>query len=154
MEKDIDNQVSELSKIFHDFLIFRNNSETEKRFSKLDGFSANEISIISIIGHNENVILKDIINAIKVPKSTLTGLINKLEKNGLVRRAINDSDKRSYKLELTEEGIEISNEHDEFDKVVSGEMLSYLSNNEERKEFIRLLGKVVNGAKHNTKEEK
>lgn len=154
MEKNIDNQISELSNIFHEFLVFRKYLELEKRFSNLNKFSVNEISIINMLGHNDNVILKDIIDVIKVPKSTLTGLINKLEKNNLVKRVINDSDKRSYKLELTEKGIEISKEHDEFDKFVSSEMLNSLSDYEERQEFIKLFGKAVNNAKRNAKEEK
>ncbi|WP_436514118.1 MarR family winged helix-turn-helix transcriptional regulator [Clostridium thermobutyricum] len=154
MEKNIDNQISELSKIFHEFLVFKKYLELEKRFSNLNKFSVNEISIINMLGHNDNVILKDIIDVIKVPKSTLTGLINKLEKNNLVKRVINDSDKRSYKLELTEKGMEISKEHDEFDKFVSSEMLNSLSNYEERQEFIKLFGKAVSNAKCNAKEEK
>ena len=154
MEKNIDNQISELSNIFHEFLVFRKYLELEKRFSNLNKFSVNEISIINMLGHNDNVILKDIIDIIKVPKSTLTGLINKLEKNNLVKRVINDSDKRSYKLELTEKGMEISKEHDEFDKFISSEMLNSLSSYEERQEFIKLFGKAVNNAKRNAKEEK
>ncbi|ENY99739.1 MarR family winged helix-turn-helix transcriptional regulator [Clostridium thermobutyricum] len=154
MEKNIDNQISELSNIFHEFLVFRKYLELEKRFSNLNKFSVNEISIINMLGHNDNVILKDIIDVIKVPKSTLTGLINKLEKNNLVKRVINDSDKRSYKLELTEKGIEISKEHDEFDKFVSSEMLNSLSDYEERQEFIKLFRKAVNNEKRNAKEEK
>lgn len=154
MEKNIDNQISELSNIFHEFLVFRKYLELEKRFSNLNKFSVNEISIINMLGHNDNVILKDIIDIIKVPKSTLTGLINKLEKNNLVKRVINDSDKRSYKLELTEKGMEISKEHDEFDKFISSEMLNSLSDYEERQEFIKLFGKAVNNAKRNAKEEK
>ena len=154
MEKNIDNQISELSNIFHEFLVFRKYLELEKRFSNLNNFSVNEISIINMLGHNDNVILKDIIDIIKVPKSTLTGLINKLEKNNLVKRVINDSDKRSYKLELTEKGMEISKEHDEFDKFISSEMLNSLSGYEERQEFIKLFGKAVNNAKRNAKEEK
>ena len=154
MEKNIDNQISELSNIFHEFLVFKKYLELEKRFSNLNKFSVNEISIINMLGHNDNVILKDIIDIIKVPKSTLTGLINKLEKNNLVKRVINDSDKRSYKLELTEKGMEISKEHDEFDKFISSEMLNSLSSYEERQEFIKLFGKAVNNAKRNAKEEK
>ena len=154
MEKNIDNQISELSNIFHEFLVFRKYLELEKRFSNLNKFSVNEISIINMLGHNDNIILKDIIDVIKVPKSTLTGLINKLEKNNLVKRVINDSDKRSYKLELTEKGIEISKEHDEFDKFVSSEMLNSLSDYEERQEFIKLFRKAVNNEKRNAKEEK
>ena len=50
--------------------------------------------------------------------------------------------------------MEISKEHDEFDKFVSSEMLNSLSNYEERQEFIKLFGKAVSNAKCNAKEEK
>lgn len=36
----------------------------------------------------------------------LTSMIDRLEKKNLIKRAISTKDRRSYKLELTEEGLE------------------------------------------------
>jgi MarR family transcriptional regulator, organic hydroperoxide resistance regulator len=38
--------------------------------------------------------------------STLTGVIDRLERRGLARRAVNARDRRSFVLELTPEGVE------------------------------------------------
>ncbi|WP_055070538.1 MarR family winged helix-turn-helix transcriptional regulator [Clostridium massiliamazoniense] len=154
MDKHSEKQVNDLSLLFHEILFLKNNLSLGKDFSNLDKFSENEISIINILGHNDNVTLKDIINVIKVPKSTLTGLINKLEKNNYVKRSINDVDKRSYKLELTEEGIKVSKEHDEFDRTVSEKVLSALNDSQDRELFIKLFGEIINNLKSEIKENK
>lgn len=152
MNNKIETQINDLSSLFHEILSLRNNLDLGRDFTELHKFSENEISIINILGHNENVTLKEIINIIKVPKSTLTGLINKLEKNNYVKRTINQVDKRSYKLELTEEGMKISREHDDFDKIVSSKILHTLDNSNERELFINLFGKIINTLKEDTKE--
>lgn len=154
MDEYSEKQVSDFSLLFHENLFLKNNLSLGKDFSNLDKFSENEISIINILGHNENVTLKDIIEVIKVPKSTLTGLINKLEKNNYVKRTINQVDKRSYKLELTEKGVKISKEHDEFDRSVSAKILSALDNSKERELFIELAKKIINNLKREIKENK
>ena len=45
----------------------------------------------------------------------LTSMIDRLEKKNLIKRAISTKDRRSYKLELTEEGRKTQVEHDKFD---------------------------------------
>lgn len=152
MNNKIETQINDLSSLFHEILSLRNNLDLGRDFTELHKFSENEISIINILGHNENVTLKEIINIIKVPKSTLTGLINKLEKNNYVKRTINQVDKRSYKLELTEDGMKISKEHDDFDKIVSSKILYTLDDSNERELFINLFGKIINTLKEDTKE--
>ncbi|WP_066874499.1 MarR family winged helix-turn-helix transcriptional regulator [Clostridium mediterraneense] len=154
MHKHSEKQVNDLSLLFHEILFVKNNINLGKDFGDLHKFSENEISIINILGHNDNITLKDIINIIKVPKSTLTGLINKLEKNNYVKRTINEIDKRSYKLELTEDGMRVSKEHDDFDKTVSAKVLSALDDSKERELFIELFGKIINNLKSEIKEKK
>ena len=154
MHKYSEKQVNDLSLLFHEILFVKNNINLGKDFGDLHKFSENEISIINILGHNDNITLKDIINIIKVPKSTLTGLINKLEKNNYVKRTINEVDKRSHKLELTEEGMKISKKHDDFDKTVSAKVLSALDDSKEREVFIELFGKIINNLKTEIKEKK
>lgn len=147
-------QVANLSLLFHEILFLRNNLNLEQDFSELDKFSENEISVMNILGYNENTTLKEILYILKIPKSTLTGIINKLEKNDYIKRTIHQSDKRSYKLILTEKGKAISKIHENFDKTVSMKVLYSLDNFEERETFIELFGKVINNLKKQSKEKK
>lgn len=147
-------QIADLSTLFHEILFLRNNLDLEQDFSELDKFSENEISVINICGHNENVNLKEIIDILKIPKSTLTGIINKLEKNSYIQRTIHESDKRSYKIVLTEKGKIISSIHEQFDKTVSNKVLCALDTSEERELFIKLFGKIINNLKKQSEERK
>lgn len=55
---------------------------------------------------NEVVHLTDLQQTFKLRKSSITSLINNLEKNGFVTRCVEDLDQRQKRIELTELGEE------------------------------------------------
>ena len=61
----------------------------------------------------------------------LTSMIDRLEKKNLIKRAISTKDRRSYKLELTEEGRKTQVEHDKFEAEFYARIINSLDTYEE-----------------------
>lgn len=109
---------------------------------KLEGVSKMELHILLLVQNRPEIILGEIKNKLDVPNSTLTGVIDRMEKQGLIERTISRRDRRSYGLEITEKGRAIRREHDRILLMITTKMLAAL-NEEERKTFIKLLSKVA-----------
>lgn len=109
---------------------------------KLKGISKMELHILLLVQGRPDIVLGEIRDRLDVPNSTLTGVIDRMEKQGLARRTISTRDRRSYGLELTEKGKEVRREHDRILLMLASNMLAALDG-EERTTFIRLLSKVA-----------
>lgn len=143
MDREYERQVNELSEIWHSMIVESNYKDMESKFPRIQGLSTTELGVLRIVSEKENVIIKDILEILKVPKSTLTNVINKLEKCNLINRAINNRDKRSYRLVLTDEGILTQKEHIEFEKTVYVKIMLSLDNYEEREQLLGLMRKIA-----------
>ena len=144
MDKEYSRQIDELKELAHVMLEKSNYKDLEARYSRIQQLSTNEISIIRIISEKEEVIIKDILEEVQVPKSTLTSMIDRLEKRDLICRAISNKDRRSYKLLLTEEGKKTQEEHVKFEQEVYGKIIASLDNYEEREMLLNLIEKIIN----------
>ncbi|WP_275077572.1 MarR family winged helix-turn-helix transcriptional regulator [Clostridium botulinum] len=87
--------------------------------------------------------MKDIVEILQIPKSTLTNMINRLEKRNLINRAISNRDKPSYKLELTDEGKLTQKEHIEFEKAIYEKIMMCLDTYDEREELLKLMREIL-----------
>jgi DNA-binding MarR family transcriptional regulator len=147
LDKKYKKQVEELSRIWHSMIMEPGYKSVESQFSRIHGLSTVEIGVLRIISEKEDVIIKDIVDILKIPKSTLTSVINRLEKRRLIERTISSRDKRSYKLVLTREGILAQKEHVEFEKKFYAKIMECLDTWEEREELLKLIKKIVNNLK-------
>ncbi len=136
-------EIYELDKVWHRIVLILQKTSQELWKDKLDGLSSIEVSVLSIIEKNPDVILKDIIKILGIPGSTLTNAIDRLEKRGLIKRVISKRDRRSFGLELTEDGHLAQNEHKNSEEILWHKILSSYNTVNERKELIRLLGKLA-----------
>ena len=93
---------------------------------------------------NPDVILGEIISSLDIPKSTLTSAIDRLEKRKYINRIISKRDRRSYGLELTEEGQLAQKEHIDLEYMAYGRILNALDTEEEKQELFKLLKKIIN----------
>ena len=143
MDKKCKGQVDELNKLWHRMLVESNYEDIESKYSNIQELSTNEIAIIRIISEKEEVIIKDILEVLKLPKSTLTSIIDRLEKRNLIVRAISKRDRRSYKLELTEKGKIVQDEHIKFEEEVYGKIIISLDSYEEREELLNIIKKIA-----------
>ena len=136
-------QIEEFSELWHSIIKKSNFSKIEEQFPRFNGLTTIEISIISIVSKNPDVILGEIVATLDIPKSTLTNAIDRLEKRNYINRVISKRDRRSYGLELTEEGHLAQKEHLDFEHTVYGRLLNALDTDKEKQELFKLLRKIV-----------
>lgn len=117
MEKDIDTErlLERVNRLSHRFVKLNEHMDDGK-FQRLSRMSKIEISVLSLLYENPQIIMRDISERLQVSKSTITGIVDKLEELGFLRRVINKRDRRSYALELSQEGKLAQQEHLEWER--------------------------------------
>lgn len=75
---------------------------------KLEGTTVLEVNILKIVQKNPDIILREISEFLKIPSSTLTSAVNRLEKRNLIKRIISERDLRSL-LSSKTSNIELIN---------------------------------------------
>ena len=143
MNSENKKQIEEFSELWHEMMKKSNFRKVEEQFPRISGLTTIEISIISIVSKNPDVILREICTYLDIPKSTLTNAVDRLEKRNYLNRIISKRDKRSYGLELTAEGHLAQKEHIDFEYTVYGRLLNTLDTEEEKQELFKLFRKIV-----------
>ncbi|QRG66205.1 MarR family winged helix-turn-helix transcriptional regulator [Brevibacillus choshinensis] len=90
------------------FLIHRTDVKMTNYFTKqLKPFemTPEQWSIISVLDGERATTQKELAEAIDRDQSTVVRMIHSLEKKGFVKRIVNDADKRSHNLFLSDKGI-------------------------------------------------
>ena len=119
--------------------------ENTMKFSFSDDVSRNEGAVIKFICENRDKIIcqKDIEKVLMVRKSTITEMINKMEKKGLIERKDVPQDKRLKQIVPTEKSIMRHQEIISKIQAIENDVINGLSEVEiERLLFI--LGKIKN----------
>jgi len=102
-----------------------------------------DLRALEMVEKNPSIILRDIREALGMPHSTLTSVIDRLEGRGLVRRTITERDRRSYGLELTKRGRAFRARHDRADHELAIQLLRVLGSAEDRRTFLDALARVI-----------
>lgn len=142
MNKVTQNDLNTFNEVYHQ-LIFNTQKKQPDIFSQyLKDISTIEISILNIVERKPDVIIKEIIQILGIPNSTLSNAINRLETKQLIKRTISQQDKRSYGLELTEKGELAQLEHKQ-GEIIWCQMVLEALTKEERNEFLNSLKKIA-----------
>ncbi|MCR5252003.1 MAG: MarR family transcriptional regulator [Lachnospiraceae bacterium] len=113
----------------------------------------NEVLIFWLLYRRKEAKMSEIAEYIHVPLNTATGIVGRMEKSGMVRRARSDADKRIVLVSFSESGREM------FKKLMD-ELLSYgvkilgSLSGEERKLLESMMGKVKDVLAQKKQEEK
>lgn len=135
-------QIDDLNHAFHQLWFKIMTSRPEFRSSEFRGLTFSDIHVISIAHDEPDTILKDIRERLRIPQTTLSSMVAKLEKRGFIQRVINPRDYRSFSLKVTPKGKKMMESHNKLDHEQHRHMLASLENGE-RKEFVRLFAKVA-----------
>jgi DNA-binding MarR family transcriptional regulator len=93
------------------------------------------------IGHHDGITQRDLAEQIGISRPTLTVMLQKMEKAGLVARNADEADQRYTHLHLTPEGARAhEGMHDAMRRLIS-QVISPLSQ-KDRSEFVRLLNLI------------
>lgn len=107
----------------------------ELKKHNLEGLAPSHGDILLVLYHNEaGVPMNKITASIKKDKSTVTALVNKLEKMELVEKFKHETDSRSTMIRLTQKGLDTRPVVDKISEKLLG--TTYEGFNEEEKELL------------------
>lgn len=133
-----DNDIKKLDELHHLMLGNSFQKDSEDKFPHLKGLSTSEIGTLRILIERPDAMITDIGGILGLSKSTMTGIIDNLEKRGYIRRLISAKDRRSFALELTDDGKLAQKEHIEYETYIYRHILSSLETRENVDDFLRL----------------
>jgi len=106
------------------------------------GLSPAQMHTIEIVGHDGPLRMKSLAAKLSVTTGSLTVMVDRLEKKGLLARKPHESDRRSFLVELTEKGKRLFVKHEQYHRRLTEEMLAALTP-EEQERFSAILEKIV-----------
>ena len=116
--------------------------ETELVFASRLEVSDRELALLRTLVAEGPMITKALGGRFRVPVSTMTGLVDRMEKNGLVRRVPGRRDRRSIELEATPAGVLALREHARGLEAIARGMLDVLPERDQQA-LITILRKVL-----------
>lgn len=99
--------------------------------SSKHNLSITEVHTLAAIGAGKAKTMTQVAASLKISVSTLTTAINKLVDKKYVNRFRVPEDRRIVKIELTQEGVEAVEEHEEFHQKMIGDVLAELKEGEQ-----------------------
>ncbi len=130
--------------LWHALLGCMRTVKAEARFQAIHGLSPLETETLDRVAEHPDLILRELAAALQIPQSTLTSLINRLERQELLMRIISPRDRRSYGLALTTQGRRAQEAHREFERVAWTRLLRPLDP-PKKKAFRGMLEALVQG---------
>jgi DNA-binding MarR family transcriptional regulator len=106
-------------------------------------FSKTEIFTLLFLDRNKQVTMTELVEYINSPMSTATGIVDRLVKNGYIKRDRSETDRRIVVLALTDAGSKLIKD---FKNMISKYLEVILDDlSEEEKQFLlRIVFKVMN----------
>ena len=138
-EEDIES----FSLLYHQLYRKASHSNYMEQFPKVKELTSLEMSVLRVLTENPKAMLKDISENLQIRKSTLTSVIDRLEKRSYIYRVISSKDRRSFELALTESGKQAQCEHIALEHGIYEKILNALGTEKEVKEFLALVQKIA-----------
>ena len=139
-ERKLENTLySSIARLFHRNRCFMDEQLRKRGITEL-GFS--HVRIIIILHVFKVLSMKEVTEKISKDKSTVTILVNKLEKKGYLRKKVCEEDRRVTYLELEDKAKEILNIIFEVSDIFQNRVENILDE-EERKMFIKIMSKLI-----------
>lgn len=120
-----------------------------ENWSKTYGFSCNETLVINFIAKSSFCTQKHISDGLQISKQTVNMILKRFEKEGYVELTVNDMDKRSKFIKLTDKGSKASAEliadllSIEIDSVKEMGIDKFRQMNDVQEEYIKLFNKYA-----------
>ncbi len=121
-------QIEELSKLLVEF--FEKFSSWETGVVRGKPLTLSQIHAVEILNSQGALKMKELAEKMGVTTGTLTVLVDRLEKAGLVERRPHETDRRSIRVLLTDKGLSLAQEHHKLHRRLTQELTSSMSKEE------------------------
>lgn len=132
--------VSELSHIFMEF--YDKLSSWEHSVVKDSGLSPAQMHTIEVIGHRQNLMMRELADRLGITTGSLTVAVDRLEKLGMVERKPHEHDRRAWLIVLTAKGKLMYEQHSRYHEEFTREISHDLSD-QEIDTLTSLVGRIV-----------
>ena len=140
---DMINRVNALlSSMYSNIMLFEIDSMKNGLMKDL---TFHEVHTIEIIGDLERPTMSQISRKANVTQSTMSTMVNKLAKKGMIQRHPNRNDRRVVNITLTERGKRAYKEHQEIHRRVTRFWFGLLDD-DEQKFLLKIMGKINSAA--------
>lgn len=104
----------------------------EERYHRLHGvkLTMSEIHTLEGIQNSETKRMSDVASDLRITQGTLTVTINRLSHKGYVNRTQDTTDRRIYRLGLTEKGQEVMDVHNQFHEEMVDRLLLHMEDDD------------------------
>lgn len=123
-----DKRQIELSQILIE--LYEKISSWEHAVVRKSGLSPAQMHAVEIVGHHEKLRMKELAEKMGITTGTLTVMVDRLERDGLVVRQPHPKDRRSYVIALTENGREQFEEHHQLHCLLTAEITASFDDEE------------------------
>jgi len=127
---------------YHTIKFYKSEIESETYTESRKKMGTIELGILDLLEWTNELSVKNVIELLKAPNSTITSAINRLESQKILRRDIHPTDRRTFIISLTPKGQEIIDYRQLEKKQLFNYLLSSLDNDEEREQLINLTQKL------------
>lgn len=105
-----------------------------------------QYAVLYCLWENDKRSPKEIAERLKLENSTISGILERMEKKGLIERNISKEDRRFIRVQLTKKGADLEKDVLNAVEEVNGDVLSVFSQEERStlKSYLRLLAGVQN----------
>jgi len=138
-KNDLEDPIEQLNNGLVEF--FDRFSSWESSIIEASNLKISDAHAIEILGHFGRMNMKELAGKLGITTGTTTITVDRLEQGGYARRIRAENDRRSYIIELTEEGTEAFGEHHRHHLNLAGEIASILGK-EDTLVLIDLLKKI------------
>jgi len=136
-------ELLELDEYLHK-LSFMLHLDNMSYYSKVfNGNSLLDFKLLRYIYEHDSCKLGDIKSYANIPSSTLTSVMKRFEKKKLIRRMVDPEDNRAFVINITDIGRKLHGEHRKTDLLLASKILENITEEESRKEFLRLLKMIT-----------
>lgn len=121
---------------------------TKKVFEQLAerNLSSGQPKVLEYLKEHDGSVQKDIAIACKIEPATVTSLLIRMEKNGLVQRKLNNENRKYLNVFLTEKGEEeVTHVEKAFTTIENTALCNFTD--DEKEQFIKYLERVNNNLK-------
>lgn len=126
---------------FIDLIQFKNNYQQQS-----SGIAPQDMYVLERIAFHSAIQIRDLSKNYSIPPSTLTGILDRLEWSGYIRRIRKSDDRRTVDLEMTEQGKAVIQRHIHEDKLFASNLFHEIPE-EKRPSFLGLMDMMLSNVK-------
>lgn len=101
-----------------------------------------QCEILNYLITNQIIYQKDIESKLNIRRSTISGVLHTMEKNGLIKKEYNKSDARVNKIIITKKGMDINNTLKEKIKLIN-DIAFFNISDDEVNNFYNIIKKII-----------